>query len=96
MSFILSDGIMRISLGSRPCERGSFGLRLEHRHGNEIDDGFNVTTSVNADAKIGEWVNGEPVLGQDVVLCMALTSHMTLHTRAPLSTDISLDRTWCR
>ena len=37
-------------------------------HGNEIDDGFNVTTSVNADAKIGKWVNGEPVLEQDIVL----------------------------
>jgi hypothetical protein len=37
-------------------------------HGNEIDDGFNSTTSANADAKIGEWVNGESVLGQDVVL----------------------------
>jgi hypothetical protein len=37
-------------------------------HGNEIDDGFDTTTSPDSDAKIGQWVNGESVLGQDVVL----------------------------
>lgn len=37
-------------------------------HGNEIDDGFDTTQSPNADAKIGRWVNGEKVLGEDVVV----------------------------
>jgi hypothetical protein len=31
---------MRISLGSRPCERGSFGLRLEHRLIYEFAHGY--------------------------------------------------------
>jgi hypothetical protein len=34
----------------------------------EIDDGFNVTTSPNSDAKIDQWVNGESVLDQDVIV----------------------------
>lgn len=37
-------------------------------HGSEIDDGFNSTTSPNSDAKIDQWVNGEAVVGQDVVV----------------------------
>jgi Copper amine oxidase, enzyme domain len=37
-------------------------------HSNELDDGFNVTTSPNSDAKLDQWVNGESVLGQDVVI----------------------------
>lgn len=37
-------------------------------HGNEIDDGFNTTTSPDSDAKIDRWVDGENVLAQDVVL----------------------------
>jgi hypothetical protein len=37
-------------------------------HGTEIDDGFNSTTSPNADAKIDQWVNGESVFDQDVVI----------------------------
>ena len=44
-------------------------------HGNELDDGFNSTTSPNADAKIDQWVNGESVVSQDVVIWYA--AHFT-------------------
>ncbi|WP_262267492.1 copper amine oxidase [Microvirga yunnanensis] len=37
-------------------------------HGNEIDDGFNTTTSPNSDAKIDQWINGEAIIGRDVVI----------------------------
>ena len=37
-------------------------------HGTEIDDGFNQTTSPDADAKLDQWVNGESVFDQDVVV----------------------------
>jgi hypothetical protein len=35
---------------------------------NEIDDGFNQTTSANAFIQINSFVNGEPIVGQDVVV----------------------------
>src|SRR3954470_1730551 len=42
-----------------PFGRGD--LWVLRYHGNEIDDGFNTTTSVDSDAKIAQWINGESV-----------------------------------
>lgn len=49
-----------------PFGRGDLWV-LRYR-GTELDDGFNSTTSVNADAKLDQFVNGESVAGQDVVV----------------------------
>jgi hypothetical protein len=52
-------------------------------HGTEIDDGFNQTTSPDADAKIDQWVNGESVFDQDVVVWYgAHFTHDVSHERA--------------
>lgn len=37
-------------------------------HGNEIDDGVNSTSGSGLEARIGNWINGEAVNGQDVVI----------------------------
>lgn len=49
-----------------PYGRGDVWI-LRYR-GTEIDDGFNVTTSPDSYARLDDWVNGESVLNQDVVV----------------------------
>jgi hypothetical protein len=49
-----------------PYGRGDVWL-LRYR-GAEIDDGVNNTSGSNTEARIGQWVNGEAILGQDVVV----------------------------
>jgi len=48
--------------------RGRGDVWVLRYHGNEIEDGFNTIQSANADAKIGRWVTGEKVQGEDVVV----------------------------
>src|SRR3954447_19035950 len=77
----------------RPAIRLAFGagdiwvLRRRDR------GSFNTITSVNADAKIGASVNGEPVLGQDVVLWFGAHFNMTSRIKARPSIGMSLART---
>lgn len=63
-------------------------------HGNEVDDGFNETTSVNADAKIGEWVNGDS--GRMSCCGTEPTLRMTSRIRVLLSMDMLLAQTLCQ
>jgi len=53
---------------SDQAHRGRGDVWVLRYHGNEIEDGFNTIQSANADAKIGRWVTGEKVQGEDVVV----------------------------
>lgn len=56
-----------------PYGRGD--LWVLRYHGNEIDDGVNSTSGSGTEARIGQWINGEAVDGQDVVIWYA--AHFT-------------------
>lgn len=59
------DGVAS-QMPDAPYGRGDVWL-LRYR-GSELDDGVNHTLGPGTEANIGAWVNGEPILGQDVVM----------------------------
>lgn len=71
------DGVAS-QMPDAPFGRGDVWL-LRYR-GSELDDGVNITTGALAVSNIGAWVNGESILGQDVVMWYAAHfSHDVAH-----------------